>query len=89
MRLRKDRGVYVFDVECDNGTKGAITLDSGAGVSVWPVNELKEVPMEPKRGGLKMIAANGTEIVNMGRKTIKFKDIEKTKKEVPFPRQSR
>ena len=87
MKLRKDRGVYVLDVTYDNGSSGAITLDSGAGVSVWPVGLLKNVPMEPKKGNFKMVAANGTEIVNLGRKTIRFKEA-RGRSEPPFQRQS-
>ena len=36
MRLRTQKGVFVMDVKYQNGEEGAITLDSGAGVSVWP-----------------------------------------------------
>ena len=62
-------------------------MDSGAGVSVWPAGLLKNVPMEPKKGNLKMVAANGTEIVNLGRKTIRFKEA-RGRSEPPFQRQS-
>ena len=36
MRLRTQKGVFVLDVKCQNGEEGAITLASGAGVSIWP-----------------------------------------------------
>ena len=47
-------------------------LDSGAGVNVWPKHV--EVPGKnlPKKQGMKMCAANGTEIANFGRKVILF-----------------
>ena len=48
-------------------------MDSGAGVHVWPKNKLKEVPTLPKKEGLRMCAANGSEIQNHGRKVIKFR----------------
>ena len=58
--------------EFEAGAEGVITLDSGAGVSVRPKTFTKEVRMMPKKAGLKMVAANGTEIENVGQKVIKF-----------------
>ena len=73
MRLRENRGAYVFDVIYeDTKEKGTVTVDSGAGVSVWPKGQLKSVPMLPKQKGSRMVAANGTEIKNEGQKIIKF-----------------
>ena len=70
MQLKKEKGVYVFEVQCSaNGKTDSITLDSGAGVGVWPIEML------PKAPGIKMIAANGTEIENHGQKIIKFRGI--------------
>ena len=40
---------------------------------VWPKNKLKEVPIRPKKPGLQMCAASGSEIRNYGRKLIKFR----------------
>lgn len=76
MRLRKERGVYVIDAKFEAGGEGVITLDSGAGVSVWPKDMLAEVPMMPKKKGLKMMAANGTEIANIGQNMIKFQGLQ-------------
>ena len=87
MPLRKEKGVYVFDVKYEDGSTGTITLDSGAGVSVWPVGQLKNIPMQPKKTGLRMVAANGTEIKNLGQKTIRFRQSEQ-KRKVTFARQS-
>jgi hypothetical protein len=65
---------FVFKVQFEEtGSEGTITLDSGAGVNVWPKNTLREVPMKPKAKGLKMVAANGSEITNYGQKLIKFR----------------
>ena len=50
-----------------------MTLDSGAGVNVWPKGHLPEVKMEPKMKGLKMIAAIGSSIENFGQKTVAFR----------------
>ena len=36
MQPRVERGTYVLDVEFNNGSCGTITLDSEAGVNVWP-----------------------------------------------------
>ena len=74
MQLREKRGAYVFDVVFeDTKEKGEVTLDSGAGVSVWPKGKMKEVKLLPKQKGLRMKAANGTEIVNEGQKVIRFR----------------
>jgi hypothetical protein len=75
LAMRVERGTYVFDVEYEDGKEGSITLDSGAGVNVWPMDLQKGVPMMPKQKGLKMLAANGTEIENLGRKLIKFRGV--------------
>ena len=84
MPLRKEKGVYVFDVKFEDESTGTITLDSGAGVSVWPAGQLKNVPMQPKKAGLRMVAANGTEIKNLGQKTIRFRQSEQKKKVTLF-----
>ena len=53
-----------------------MTLDSGAGVNVWPEQMLPQVPVEPAERGLRMIAANGTEIANLGTKNVDFRGFE-------------
>ena len=74
MLLKKDKGTYIFEVKyLDDGKMGSITLDSGAGVSVWPMKMKEGVETLPKKAGLNMIAANGTKIYNYGQKMIKFK----------------
>ena len=40
---------------------------------VWPKDMQKEIPNMPKKQGLRMCAANGSEIVNHGRKLVKFR----------------
>ena len=42
---------------------------------MWPRDLQKEVPMMPKQKGLRMAAANGTEIDNLGRKMIRFRGV--------------
>ena len=61
------------DVELTNGESEVITLDSGAGVHVWPRGRCEDAPTMPKKEGLRMCAANGTPITNLGRKLIKFR----------------
>ena len=42
MKLREEKGSYVFDVVFDETKEvGQATLESGAGVSVWPRNKMK------------------------------------------------
>ena len=36
MEVRVEHAVFVLDIMMDGQTEGAATLDSGAGVSVWP-----------------------------------------------------
>ena len=81
MAVRIDKGTFVFDVEFSEGESGAITLDSGAGVNVWPKNKLSNIPMMQKKKGLKLVAANGTDIQNFGQKVIKFRGFAKKEKE--------
>ena len=74
IKIRKEKGTYVFDVQYTEGDEvGTVTLDSGASVSVWPKSLLPTVKMEPKKEGLRMVAANGTPIKNYGQKLIKFR----------------
>ena len=51
-------------------------MGSGAGVNVWPEAMQEHVPMMPKDPRLKMTAANGNDIENLGTKIIKFRGIE-------------
>ena len=39
---------------------------------MWPKDLKKEIKMEAKKPGLKMMAANGTAIENLGQKRVKF-----------------
>ena len=73
MAVRMQDETFVFDVEYEDGEKGSMTLDSGAGVHVWPKDARKHVPLLPRKSNLRMCAANGTEIVNHGRKVIQFR----------------
>jgi hypothetical protein len=76
MRLYlSDHNTFCFDVQYPDGTDGSITLDSGAGARVWPKRLQTDVPLLQKVEGLRLIAANGTEIANYGRAAIKFRGI--------------
>jgi hypothetical protein len=76
MRLYlSDQNTFKFDVQYPDGSEGAITLDSGAGASVWPHAMQPEVPRLKSVAGLRLIAANGTEIANYGRAAIKFRGV--------------
>ena len=71
--LRVLNGVYVFDVTYKDGTEGVVTSDSGAGVHVMPKGLQPEVKLGPKNEGLRMSAANGSVMENLGTKVLKFK----------------
>ena len=75
MKIRRENGTFVIDVQFVNGDYGAITLDSGAGVNVWPKQKLQDGKIMPKKEGLRMVAANGTDIQNYGQKEIKFRGV--------------
>ena len=74
--LRVERRTFVFDVEYRGGEHGTITMDSGAGVNVFPKELQKAVPMQPRDPRLHMTAANGSTIENMGTKIIRFRGRE-------------
>ena len=74
--LRLERGVYVFDVVLPNGERAVIALDSGAGVCVWPESWKVDALLEKRDESLSMIAANGTEISNVGQKVIHFSAVK-------------
>ncbi len=76
IELRVEGGTYVFDVELEGGELGTITLDSGAGVNVWPKELQAHIPMQPKDPKLRMTVANGSSIENLGTKVIHFKGLE-------------
>ena len=64
----------MFDVQYTEGDEaGIVTLGPGASVNVWLNNLLPKVKIQPKKVGLRMIAANGTEIKNYGQKLVKFR----------------
>jgi len=74
--LRLERGVYVFDVVLPNGERAVIALDSEAGVCVWPESWKVDAVLEKRDESLSMIAANGTEISNVGQKVIHFRAVK-------------
>ena len=76
MQLRKKKGVFVFEVKYQDGDSGEITLDSGAGVSVWPKGHKQSLlRVGPRQEGLKMVAANGTAIENVGQTKVVFRGV--------------
>ena len=51
MKLKVKDGTYVFDVQHKDGEVDEFSLDSGAGVNVWPQGRREDIPMMPKRSG--------------------------------------
>ena len=79
MRIRQKKGTFFFGVlYTEVAEEGVVTLDSGAGVNVWPKEKFKEIKLMPKVKDLKMVAANGTDIGNYGQKLIKFRGVAAT-----------
>jgi hypothetical protein len=73
MKVIKERGVFVMQVHLADGRQENITLDSGAGVSVWPKGRpFGGGAVGPRAAGLKMVAANGSEIASYGQAVVNF-----------------
>ena len=76
MQLRSNKGVFVLDVRYQDGDTGEITLDCGAGVSVWPKGHKQDLlRVGPKKEGLRLVAANGTTIENVGQAKVVFRGV--------------
>ena len=74
--LKVEKGTFVFDVEFKDCEAGTITLDSWAVVNVWPMDVQSGVSILPRDPRLRMTAANGSEIQNLGVKMIEFRGVE-------------
>lgn len=69
MAVRVVNDVYVFDIEMDDGSADVVTLDSGAGCSVWPKGRhAGKSTMTARKKGVGMVAANGTPIEHYGQR---------------------
>ena len=68
--------MYVFDVVLPNGERAGVALDSGAGVCVWPEAWKADAVLEKRDESLSMIAANGTDISNVGQNVIHFRAVK-------------
>jgi hypothetical protein len=90
LKVRKERGVFLMDIVFEDGKEGTITLDSGAGVSVWPSKMNAPGVEGPPEPGLRMVAANGSAIQNFGTKMVKFQGakVERPYQEEVFSRQA-
>ena len=75
--VRVENGVYVIDVQFDDETVDAITLDSGAGCNAWPKGRRagRSSKLLPKKAGVGMVAANGTPIEYHGQRQVRFRGI--------------
>ena len=77
MAVRVVNDVYVFGVELDDMSKDVVTLDSGAGCSVWPRGRhAGKAKMEAKKPGVGMVAANGTPIEHLGQRKVRFRGVK-------------
>ena len=77
MSMRIENETYVYDVQLEDGSVVTVTMDSGAGCSVWPRGKpAGKSVLEPKKPGMRMTAANGTDIGYYGQRTIRFRGID-------------
>ena len=80
MKLRVEKNVFVYDIQMEDGSAVAVTLDSGAGCNVWPRGLAAAGSMlRPPRKGMSMFAANGTPINYFGQRLVKFRGMEAAK----------
>ena len=76
MQIRIENMTYVYDVMMEDGEMKTMTLDSGAGCNVWPRRlSAGSSTLKPKKMGIKMVAANGTEIEHFGQRLVKSRGI--------------
>ena len=62
----------VEDVEAKEAKKVKITIDSGAGLSVWPASWVSPGEVRPSTKRVRLEAANGTPIKVHGEKVVNF-----------------
>jgi hypothetical protein len=80
IEVREEKDTYVFDIQIEDGDMVMVTLGSGAGCNVWPKGKRAgRSVLELRKKGIKMMAANGTEIKHYGQRTVQFRGIEATK----------
>ena len=53
--------------------KCTVTVDSGAGASCLPKSWVPDVPLKPKKKGVKFVAAQGSDMNYYGRKDVRFR----------------
>ena len=77
MKVEMENNTFVFDAQIEDGDMVRIILDSGAGCNVWPKGKAagrsKLMPVKP---GMRMVAANNTEIKQYGQRMLSFRGIE-------------
>ena len=77
MVVQIENGTYVFDVELDNGDMAKVTLGAGDGCNVWPKGKAAgKSKVMPKKSGVNMVAANGTQIGHYGQRQVEFRGIQ-------------
>ena len=76
MQVKIENGVYVYEVQMESGEMVKVTLDSGAGCNVWPRGLQSGAELRPKKECMRMMAANGTDIKNYGRRLVRFRGVQ-------------
>jgi hypothetical protein len=76
MQVKIENGVYVYEVQMESGEMVKVTLDSGAGCNVWPRGLQSGAELRAKKDGMRMVAANGTDIKNYGRRLVRFRGVQ-------------
>lgn len=80
MKVRVEQNTFVYDVQLEDGALVTVTFDSGAGCHVWPRGlSTGGARLLPKQVGMRMRAANGTDISYYGQRFVKFRGMETEK----------
>ena len=71
MKGRLEKDVSFYDAQMEDGDMVTMTLDSGAGYTVWPKGlSAGTSTLRLPRKGMTMVAANGTPIDNFGQRLV-------------------
>ena len=79
MSMEMKKGVFVVKANVlENGAEAErdIVIDPGAADNVMPKDILQGLPLLEKEAGVRFAGANGSELVNYGRRMVSFVPVE-------------